>query len=121
VSLNNAGDYLEGTHTLTLVNGDAQAADVVFPVEPMTIVDVQVPNDPPATAPNVTVTGTNFVDPTTAEWHDATGTAITGTPTVHVDSATQLSVSRPDTALPGSKFKLTLISQIGLRVTSKEI
>jgi hypothetical protein len=122
VSLNDAGVYLEGTHTLTLVNSDAQAADAVFPISPMTIVSVQVPNDPRATAPNVTVTGTDFVDPTTAEWHDATGKLIRDfVPTVKVESATQLTVSRPDDATPGSKFKLTLISQIGLRASSKEI
>jgi hypothetical protein len=122
VSLNDAGDYLEGKHTLTLVNNDAQAADAVFPIGPMTIVSVDVPNNAPAADPDVTVTGTNFVDPTTAEWRDATGTLIPGfTPTVKVESGTKVSVSRPATVMPGSKCKLTLVSQIGLRASSKEI
>jgi hypothetical protein len=70
VSLNNATTYLEGTHTLTLVNTDAQAADFVFPIDPMKIDSVQdVPDNPGG--PAIVVTGQNFVTGTTAEWQDA--------------------------------------------------
>jgi hypothetical protein len=120
VSLNNAGAYLEGTHTLTLVNNDAQAADAVFPISPMTIVSVDVPNNAPGATPDVTVTGTNFADPTTAEWRDEKGILLS-TQEYKVESATTLKISRPATVMPGSKCKLILISKIGLKVSSKEI
>ena len=128
ISLNDAGDYLEGSHTLTVANGDAQAADVVFPIDPMTIVSVNIP----AAAPNgqdVTVTGTNFAvgSNTTAEWQDDNGNAIAwqdnaGTaivPALTVQSATQLTLNRPTAVTPTSHSKLILTTPIGLKASKQ--
>jgi hypothetical protein len=126
VSLNNAATYLEGKHTLTVVNLDAQAADVLFPIDPMTIVNVDLP-DPAKGGQDVTVTGTNFAlgDKTTAEWQDESGNPIplkdaagkTITPTVTVQSTTQLILDRPPSVTRSSKSKLILTTPIGLKAS----
>jgi hypothetical protein len=122
VSLNNAAPYIEGAHTLTFVNTDAQAADALFPIDPMTIESVQVPSSTPASEPDVTVRGTNFVSPTMYQWQDSAGKLDPQTPRqTTVESATQLKVSRTAAVLPGSKYKLMLISPVLLRATSKEV
>src|SRR5262249_28321825 len=73
LSLSDASAYLEGEHTLTLVNSDGQAADVKFPVDPMTI-DL-IPDVPHGGgAVPVAVTGKNFGEHTRGEWKDAGGT-----------------------------------------------
>jgi hypothetical protein len=122
VSLNDASAYLEGTHTLTLVNADAQAADFVFPVDPMTIDSIQETANPPGQAPDVAVTGSNFVTGTTAEWRDAQGQPVPNFSPITVPppiTAKNLTVPRPAAAVPGSSFKLILVSPIGLRVSKK--
>lgn len=79
-----------------------------------------------AAQPNVVVTGMNFVAGTTFEWRDATGmrvdpTAAGFTPAATFQNAAQLIVSRPAAVMRGSRHKLTLISPILLRATSKEV
>jgi hypothetical protein len=73
VSLNNAAPYLEGSHTLTIVNPDAQAADAGFPVSPMTVTSASsvAPGDKPV---EVKVSGEYFVADTSAEWKRETAT-----------------------------------------------
>jgi hypothetical protein len=109
VSLNDAAAYLEGTHTLTIVNTDAQAADVQFPVDPMTIASLTT------AATNVTVTGTNFTQGTTASWQ---GTAPGSIPVpvvgVTVTSPTALTVPLAAGVAPGGQWKLILTSPVGL-------
>jgi hypothetical protein len=128
VSLNDAADYLAGTHTLTVVNGDAQAADVVFPIDPMTIVGITVPAAA-ANGQDVTVTGTNFAvgSSTTAVWQDDNGNAIPWqdnagnaiVPAVTVQSATQLILNRPPTVTPTSHSTLVLTTPLGLKASKK--
>lgn len=119
VILKEAADYLEGPHTLTVVNGDAQAADVGFPIDPMSIEKVQVPATAPA-ANDVVVTGKNFVA-ATFEWKDADGKGMTDSGwkgNAVVTSPTTLTVSRAGEVKPG--FTLTLISSpVGLRASAK--
>lgn len=121
VSLNDAVAYLEGKHTLTLVNPDAQAADVLFPIDPMTIVSVTIPDAAP-NGQDVTVTGTNFApgSNTTAEWQDDNGKAIPGVvPSVTVESTTQLKLDRPAAVTPTSHSRLILTSPLGLKASKK--
>jgi len=104
---------LEGEHTLTLVNGDGQAADVHFPVDPMIIDSVEnlVATD---AAVDAKVIGKNFGEQKLAQWQNAGG-AVVNIPKDQVTrkSATELTVR----LIPGAagKGKLTLISPIGLR------
>lgn len=136
VSLDDAGKYIEGSHTLTIMNSDAQAADATFPIDPMVIDSATVPNGPPAPPPaapagaarppDVVVTGKNFAAGTTFEWQDPTGARVDPaaagfTPVLTVQSTTQLSVTRPVVVTVGSRYKLVLISPVLLRVTSKEV
>jgi hypothetical protein len=123
VTLNDAGRYIEGSHTLTIVNGDGQAADIQFPIDPMTIDAVDVPPSPPAAVnppQDVTVTGKNFVTGTAATWQDQGGTTTPGVVNVTVTSATSLTLSRPPGATRGSGFTLVLTSPVGL-IASKNI
>ncbi len=123
VTLNDAGSCIEGSHTLTIVNGDAQSADVQFPIDPMTIDAVDVPAAPPAAVnppQDVTVTGKNFVSGTRATWQDQGGMTIPGVVNVTVTNATSLTLSRLPGATRGSGFKLVLISPAGL-IASKNI
>ena len=119
VSLNDAAAYVEGTHTLTVVNNDAQAADVIFPIDAMTIDSVQVPAGAPAPQPDVVVIGKNFVTGTTAEWRDDTGGVVPNFNAVSFQSATSLAVDRPPGAQPGSSFTITLISPVQLKASKK--
>lgn len=127
VSLDQATGYLEGLHTLTIVNSDAQAADVSFPIDPMSIDSVSVPSGAPV--PNdVTITGKNFAKDTEFEWRDANGGMV---PLIKKDdkgqdvedrkadvkSETELRVSRPPGVTTG--FTLTLISPVKLRASKK--
>ena len=128
VCLNNAAAYLEGTHTLTVVNADAQAADVVFPIDPMTIVSVNITAANP-TGQDVAVAGTKFAvgSNTTAEWQDDNGIAIVWqdgngnakVATVTVQSDTQLKLDRPPAVTSTSHSKLILISPLGLKASKK--
>jgi hypothetical protein len=122
VSFNAAATYIEGSHTLTLVNTDAQAADAVFPIDPMTIESVQVPAGAPSGQPDVVVTGKNFaVVGTTYQWLNPSGQPLAAPALATVRSANQLSVDRPSAVTPGSKHRLTLISPVFLSATSKEV
>jgi hypothetical protein len=139
VSLDDAATYLEGSHTLTVVNSDAQAADAMFPIDPMSIDSVTVPNSPPAPVPagaaantppppDVIVKGKNFAAPTYFEWRDTAGAPLNpaAPPAAFiailiVQSSKELNVTRPATVMPGSGHKLVLISRTRLRATSKEV
>lgn len=116
VTLLAATAYLEGEHTLTLINGDGQAAAVHFPSDPLTIDSVEKVLHGTAAVP-VKVTGKNFAEGMTAEWKDAAGTS-TAIPSGQVTktSVTELTVN----LIPGDEVgtgTLTLISALGLRAT----
>jgi hypothetical protein len=117
VSLNNAAAYIEGTHTLTIVNNDAQAADVLFPVDGMTIVSV-LPDTSANPPTNANVTGTNFTQKPTAAWKDDKGNTL---PVLDADvtlkSATEVTVKLGTNVTPKSNWKLVLTSPVGLRVS----
>jgi hypothetical protein len=113
VSLNAADALIEGKHTLTVVNNDAQAADIVFPIDPMTIDAVNTAADP------AVVTGTNFVDPTTARWENAAGAVLGAALNATIDSATKLTVPLPGGAAPPAGSKLALTSSIGLTASKR--
>jgi hypothetical protein len=124
VSLEDATAFLDGSHTLTLVNSDAQAADATFPINPMVIDSVAVPSTPPPAAgpPDVVVTGKNFVAGTNFQWQDPTGMTLNPVtagfnPVLTVQSITQLIVTRPAMVMPGSGYKLVLISPVLLRAS----
>jgi len=126
VSLNDASAYLEGVHTLTLVNPDAQAADALFPIDPLTIDSIE-PELPQAAGPNpptITVKGKNFKPGTKYEWKDATGKSLLDAQNLPLQDAqgdavdvtdTQLKVNRPNDVIVG--YKLTLSSAVGLQAS----
>jgi len=117
VSLNDAAAYLEGTHTLTIVNSDAQAADVLFPVDGMTIVSV-LPDTSANPPTNATVTGTNFTQKPTAEWKDDKGNTLPVVDAnVTLKSATEITVKLGANVTPKNNWKLVLTSPVGLRVS----
>jgi hypothetical protein len=114
---------LEGEHTMTLINQDGQAADVHFPVDPMSIDSVD--KLPAGTEPvTIKVTGKNFGEKIEVEWLDTAGkrqdSKSTPPTAAKRKSATELEV----TLVPGlkgeKKGKLTLISETKLRA-SKEV
>src|ERR1700722_18533160 len=117
VSLNNPDtditSYVEGTHTLTLVNDDGQAAESVFPADPM-ILD-PVPDLTGVERVSVSVTGKHFVTGMTVEWRNPTNAAPQPDATISEVSPTKLTVNlKPG---PLGTGKLTLISPIGLKVS----
>jgi hypothetical protein len=118
VTLNNADAYLTGSHTLTLMNSDSQSADVVFPVDAMTIESIGARDDKTG---NAIVTGKNFVDPTTYQWLGTDDKPIPLDPgknnTAVVASGTSLTVNRPQSANTG--YTLQLISKTNLRAEKK--
>jgi len=122
LTLNDATKYVEDVHTLTLTNGDGQAAQMSFPMDPLSI--ASVPDVPHAGANDaatlLTVNGKSFGDRTAAEWTLAGGTP-TPIPEAQVTrkSDIQLTVNLPPVTT-AAKGKLTLITQIGLRA-SKDV
>lgn len=117
VTLNNAANYIKGSHTLTLVNSDSQSADVVFPADVMKIESV---SDRDANG-NATVQGENFAAATNYEWRDAQGNNVpldpanpnAANPPANVQGTSLLTVVRPAAIAAG--YKLTLISPVRLR------
>jgi hypothetical protein len=113
LTLNDAGAYFEGEHSLTLTNKDGQMASSKFPVDPLTIDSVG-----PVTTSNLpkdaSVAGKNFVPGIKAEWTNEDGLK-TDIPTeqVQTKSPTELTV----TLIPGppGEGTLSLVSPIGLR------
>lgn len=116
--LNDAEGYMEGQHTLAIINRDAQQSSAEFPIDPMVIETVaDVTHGAAKTA--VKVTGKNFAANTAAGWNDAAGTA---TPIAAADVV--LNKDKPGeltvTLVPGNhpgKGKLTLISPAKLRAS----
>jgi len=120
LTLNDATKYLEGVHSLTLTNGDGQAAQMSFPMDPLSIDSIPDATHSAAPAPTVvTVNGKNFCEHTSAEWTVAGGAPVP-IPEAQVTrkSEVQLTVSLP--VATAAKGKLTLVSQIGLRA-SKDV
>jgi hypothetical protein len=115
VSLNAAATYIDGVHTLTLINTDGQAASMSFPVDAMSI--DPIPNFPHGLDKvNVTAKGKNFINGISAEWRDANDALQPGTGVTFV-SPTELTVN----LIPGNSLgagKLTLISPIGLKAST---
>jgi hypothetical protein len=124
VTLKDATDYLEGSHNLTLVNKDGQAATVAFPIDPMGINSVaDIPLAPPGTV-DLEVTGKNFVPGILAEWTLPGGQNLPDPPAdqgpyfvVDCESGTKLKVNRVPKGTQGGKGKLTLISPTRLRAS----
>jgi len=108
-----AAIYYEGQHTLRIINGDAQAADVKYGALIESIKDI--PQGAAATA--VSVIGANFKDPSSAEWTNAAGvTTRIDASNVTKKSETELSV----TLTPGGvgTGKLTIKSPGGLTTSA---
>jgi hypothetical protein len=116
VSLNNpdtgVAPYVEGTHTLTIVNTDGQAAETEFPVDPM-IIDPVADLTEADTEQTLAITGKNFVSGISAQWSNPADGTQASNATVSEVKPTELKVKlipgRPGTG------QLTLISPIGLK------
>ena len=108
VTLWDAATFVVGKHTLSLVNSDGQAADVDYPIGPMTIESVITPPQQGDTV----VTGKSFVDGTQYRWYTAAGIPAGALQAAAFVSDTRLTVGRPADAT----HKLTLVSPKGLRV-----
>jgi hypothetical protein len=126
LSLSNAEAYLEGVHTLTFVNPDAQAADAVFPIDILTIegIDPSLPKVAGPVPATIMVKGKNFKPGTKYEWKDATSKSLvdsSGTPVPDAKGAavdikdTELTVKRPNSVIDG--YKLVLSSEVGLQAS----
>lgn len=117
VTLLDADKYIEGTHTLTLVNRDGQAASVCFPKDPLTIdpIPALVAGDQPVPVP---ISGKNFADGMTARW-----SRIPDNPGIVVNITNRTDTELTVTLTPGNPGtgKLTLISAIGLSATQDVI
>ncbi len=119
VSLNNPdtgiSPYVEGTHTLTLVNNDGQAAESEFPTDPMILDPVPDLTGGQAAVP-ITVTGKNFVTGMSVEWKNPSNAAPEPDAAITDVSPTKLTVRlKPG---PSGAGELTLISPIGLKASS---
>ncbi len=123
ISLNAAAQYLEGSYQLTVVNGDGQASDVMFPKDTMTITSV----DPPtAQNPAFVVKGTNFVANTSYEWHAANDALLGARQVATFKSPNELDVNPPPAPAAGApalpqRAKLVLISPAGLRISKADV
>ena len=127
VTVSEAGAYVVGAHTLTLVNTDAQAADVTFPANPLTIDDVSgLPTAPGLDPAKVLVKGANFSSGLTFAWldgegkplMDANGQPLTdSTGNAEYLTETTINVTRPGIVIRG--FVLELTSQLHLKARKK--
>jgi hypothetical protein len=127
VTVSEAGAYVVGAHTLTLVNADAQAADVTFPADPLTIDDVsELPTAPAPDPAKVLVKGANFSSGLTFAWldgegkplMDSNGQPLTGsTGNAEYLTETTINVTRPSIVIRG--FSLELTSQLHLKARKK--
>lgn len=119
VSLNGADVYLEGTHTLTYVNPDAQAADATFPIDPMTIDSLDpLPPAPAADPPKISVKGKNLRPGTKYKyrWTTADGSPVTAGDVAKDDiSDGEMKVPRSEAVIAGCR--LTLTSEVGLQAS----
>jgi hypothetical protein len=131
VTLLDADKYVEGPHTLTLVNTDGQASSATFPVDGLVIDSVPDVTAGAVPAP-VVVKGKNFADGMRAWWTAAApppppGAAAVAAPAVapvlaaitNLKDATELTVALTPGQQTG-KGKLTLESAIGLKA-SKDV
>jgi len=121
VTISEADPYVVGAHTLTLVNADAQAADVIFPADPLTIDDVpNLPTAPGIDPAKVLVKGANFSSGCTFTWLDAEGKPLrdaSATGDAEYITDTTMNVSRPSSVTRG--FILELMSQTHLKARKK--
>jgi hypothetical protein len=131
VTLLDADKYIEGPHTLTLVNTDAQAASAAFPLDGL-VIDSVADVIAGAVPVQVVVKGQNFADGMRVWWTAAApppapGAAAGAAPVVapvlatimNLKDSTELTVTLTPGAQIG-KGKLTLESSIGLRA-SKDV
>lgn len=118
-TLNDASAYLEGERNLTLVNSDGQAADVKFPVDPMSIDsgECMPKDDAHPDVRNIVVKGKNFGEGTTAEWR--ANQQVVKIPSVTKENPGQLTLKEVPETVQGTG-KLILTSMIGLKA-SKDI
>jgi hypothetical protein len=110
-----------------LVNADAQAADVTFPADPLTIDDVsELPTAPAPDPAKVLVKGANFSSGLTFAWldgegkplMDSNGQPLTGsTGNAEYLTETTINVTRPSIVIRG--FSLELTSQLHLKARKK--
>src|ERR1700722_3998538 len=94
VSLNNPDtditSYVEGTHTLTLVNNYGQAAESVFPADPMIL--EHVPNLSGVETVHISFTGKHFLTEMSVEWGNPSNAAPQPDATISEVSPTKLTV-----------------------------
>jgi hypothetical protein len=117
VKLSNVAQrYLDGPHIFRIVNPDSQGADFKYgaTIESVTPTKAGEGDDSPDTA-NFIVKGTNFKDPSSAQWIDAQGSITKlGPETVTKKSETELVISLP----PGTEpAKISILSPGELRTT----
>jgi hypothetical protein len=108
--------YFDGPHIFRIVNPDSQGADFKYgaTIEAVSPIKADDPNYSDA-ATNYTVRGTNFKDPSAAEWIDAAGSVTRlAAENVTKKSETELLVSLPLGAEPA---KLSILSPGGLKTT----
>ncbi len=117
ITLREADKYIQGSHTLTLINADAQAASASFPADPLTIDSVpdQVPGN---IAVDIVAKGKNFADGMTATWTNAAG--VMGVAEIRSRKDTSELTVRFTPGLQAGTGKLTLTSAIGLKA-SKDV
>jgi hypothetical protein len=104
--------FFEGPHLLRIVNPDSQGADISFGTKIESVSSVQNGQQEVA----VTVTGTNFKDPSKAEWTPADGNP----KKIEEDKITKKSDTELEILLtpgPAGTGKLAIISPGGLRTT----
>jgi hypothetical protein len=108
--------YFDGPHVFRIVNPDSQGADFKYGATIEAVIPTKAGDpDYSETAANFIVRGTNFKDPSAAQWIDAAGNVTKlGPESVTKKSETELVVSLP----PGTEpAKISILSPGGLTTT----
>jgi hypothetical protein len=111
-------NVLEGPHTITLSNRDAQSTSAVFPIDPMDITEVTQKSAAGATPVVLSVSGKNFGELTTGEWlaKSATGQP-EKIPATAIKRASPTTLEITFTPTNKGAGALTLISPVGLKIS----